>query len=473
MLEQTIIANLLTNEPFTRKVIPFLKSEYFQGPAERILHDKITTYFNKYNVTPTLTALGIELENDDKLTEEQFSITAEYLASDKITADNSDLQWLIDQTEEYCQARAVYLAIMESISILDGKSVEKSKTAIPSILSDALAVSFDINVGHDFLEDADQRWAHYHRVEEKIPFDIEVFNKITRGGTPRKTLNIILAGVHVGKTLSMCHMAAYNLLQGKNVLYISMEMGETEISQRIDCNLMDIVLDDLEALPRDLYLKKINNIRGKAPGKLIVKQFPTAMAGAGHFRHLMNELRIKKQFIPDVVYIDYINICASMRVKLGSNMGSYGYIKAIAEELRGLAIEKNVVMWSATQVNRSGFTNSDIGLEDTAESFGLPATADFMIAGVRTEELDALGQIMFKQLKNRYADANILKRFVVGVDLPKFRLHDVDNPIDGMMNDDRPVMDKSKFGEHDKEDTTMKWSTKTRGRKDFTQLFEG
>jgi archaellum biogenesis ATPase FlaH len=359
---------------------------------------------------------------------------------------------------------------MQSISIIDGKDKD-DKGTIPTLLSDALAVSFDPSVGHDLFDNSDDRFDFYHRVEERIPFDLDYLNKITKGGIPKKSLNIILAGTGVGKSLAMCHMASANLLDGKNVLYITMEMAEEKIAERIDANILNVTLDELSTIPKPLYDKKIENIKGKTSGKLIVKEYPTASAGSGHFRHLLNELKLKKQFKPDIIYIDYLNICMSSRIRSGAQVNSYTLVKAIAEELRGLAVEFNVPVVSATQTTRSGYSNSDVGLEDTSESFGLPATADFMFALISSEELEELGQMMVKQLKNRYGDPNVYKRFVVGVDRAKMRLYDVEQTAqEDVMDDDKPLFDKSPYGARAKEEDQMKWATKTMGRKNFSGL---
>jgi replicative DNA helicase len=370
------------------------------------------------------------------------------------------MDWLLESTESFCQERAVYNAVMDSISILDGKDKNRTKNSIPEILSEALGVSFDSHIGHDFIDDFADRYDYYHRVEEKLPFDLELMNKITRGGLSRKSLNIILAGTGVGKTLAMCHFAAANLAMGKNVLYITMEMAEEKIAERIDANLLNIASEDLQKLPRDLYENKIARLKAKTTGKLIIKEYPTASAHAGHFRHVLNELNLKRNFVPDIIYIDYLNICCSSRVKAGSNVNSYTYIKSIAEELRGLAVERNLPIVSATQTTRSGYSNSDPGLEDTSESFGLPATADFMIALIRSEDMDDRGQLMVKQLKNRYSDPADLRKFVVGIDRVKMRLFDVEETAqDDLIDDSRggktkrseSVMDNTKFGMEDRE----------------------
>ena len=446
-IENAIFGNLVYNEEYARKCIPFLKEEYFSTQDQKALFRLIKGYVDKYNAFPTKEVMAIDLSNTEGISEDTFKNCKELisgLTNDKATK----VDWLLDQTEKFCQDKAIYNAIMASIGILDDSSGKTSKGAIPQILTDALAVSFDTHIGHDFLEDSDTRYDFYHKKEERIPFDLDFFNKITQGGLPKKTLNIALAGTGVGKSLFMCHCAAANLIDGKNVLYITLEMAEERIAERIDANLLDVTLDDLKLLPKDVYDKKIARVRGKTNHKLIVKEYPTACAGSANFRHLLNELKIKKNFVPDIIYIDYLNICMSSRIKHGANVNSYTLIKAIAEELRGLAVEFNVPIVSATQTTRSGYSNSDVGLEDTSESFGLPATADFMFGLQSNEELEQQGQIMVKQLKNRYSDPGTIRRFIVGIDRSKMRLFDVEqNQQEGLL--DGPVMDKSKFGEED------------------------
>jgi hypothetical protein len=448
-IETTIFGNLVFNEEYARKCIPFLKEEYFISQAEKTTFRLIKEYVDQYNAFPSKEALAIDLSNRSGINEDNFKQCKELISG--LTYDTeTQINWLLDQTEKFCQDKAIYNAIMASIGILDDKTGKTSKGSIPQILSDALAVSFDTHIGHDFIEDADSRYDFYHTKESKLPFDLEFFNKITQGGLPKKTLNIILAGTGVGKSLAMCHFAAANLTEGKNVLYITLEMAEERIAERIDANLLDVSLDDLKVLPKDIYDKKIAKIKRKTDGKLIVKEYPTACAGAGNFRHLLNELKIKKKFIPDVIYIDYLNICMSSRIKNGANVNSYTLIKSIAEELRGLAVEFNVPIVSATQTTRSGYSNSDLGLEDTSESFGLPATADFMFGLSTNETLEGLGQIMVKQLKNRYNDPGINRRFILGVDRSKMRLFDVEQSAQEDLLDG-PVMDNTKFGEEDYE----------------------
>jgi len=425
-IERVIFDNLIFNETYGRKVIPFLKEEYFSDKNEKIVFNLIDDYVKNYNSFPTKEALYIDLTNKEGINEDSFQICKEIV--DNINKQyDTDLDWLLNQTEKFCQEKSVYNAIMESISILDDKTGKKTKGAIPDILSNALAVSFDSHIGHDFIENYEERFDFYHRKEVRVEFDLDYFNEITRGGLPRKTLNIALAGTGVGKSLFMCHCASANLTAGLNVLYITMEMAEEKIAERIDANLLDISVEDLSSLSKNSYDKKMKRLKEKTKGKLIIKEYPTACAGSGNFRHLLNELKIKKSFVPDIIYIDYLNICLSTRLKSNSNANSYTFIKAIAEELRGLAVEYNVPIVSATQTTRSGYSNSDLGLEDTSESFGLPATADFMFALISTEELESLNQIMVKQLKNRYSDPSSNRRFVVGVDRDKMRLYNAED----------------------------------------------
>ena len=426
-LEKTILRNLLRNDDYTRKVLPFIKDEYFSAEEDRVLYKEIKDFVIKYNKAPTYDALQIEVDSLPSLKEDQVKNINTTINDFRSNTDDTNIDWLVDSTEKFCQEKALYHAIMSSIEIMNNKNGALTTGAIPTILSDALAVSFDPNVGHDYLEDFDKRYDYYHRVLEKIPFDLEYFNKITKNGLPKKTLNIALAGTGVGKSLFMCHVAASALNQGKNVLYITLELAEEEVAKRIDANLMNITFEDLMSLSKDMYEKKASMIKSKTNGKLIVKEYPTAGASSMHFKALLNELNLKKSFKPDIIFVDYLNICMSSRVKPGSNINSYTYIKSIAEELRGLAVEFEVPLVSATQTTRSGFTSSDVGLEDTSESFGLPATADFMFALISTEELQELGQIMVKQLKNRYNDPTSNKRFVLGIDRAKMKLYDVEN----------------------------------------------
>ena len=449
-IERTILTNLLFNDDYNRKVIPFLKSEYFQDYNEKVVFDLIDSYVKKYNSFPSIEALAIDLSNKEGLNEATFKIAKEIISGLEHDS-NTKLDWLLDQTEKFCQDKALYLAIMQSIKIMDEKNGSISKGNIPSILTDALGVSFDTHIGHDFLLDSNERYEFYHRKEKRVAFDLDYFNTITNGGLPNKTLNIALAGTGVGKSLFMCHCAAANLTKGLNVLYITLEMAEERIAERIDANLLDTAVDELEMMPKQSYDTKINRLKEKFTGKLIIKEYPTACAGSANFRHLLNELRIKKNFEPDIIYIDYLNICLSSRIKHGANVNSYTLVKAIAEELRGLAVEYDVPIVSATQTTRSGYSNSDVGLEDTSESFGLPATADFMFALISSEELESLSQIMVKQLKNRYSDPGSNRRFVLGIDRSKMRLYDVEQSGQDGLVDDRPVMDKGKFMEEENE----------------------
>jgi archaellum biogenesis ATPase FlaH len=447
-IEQVILSNLLYNEEYSRKVIPFLKDEYFTNYNEKIIFNVISEYVQKYNAFPSKEALAIDLSNKDGIGEEVFRQSKELISAFKEDTETK-VDWLLDQTEKFCQDKAIYNAIMASIGILDDSSGKTTKGAIPQILSDALAVSFDTHIGHDFLEDADTRYDFYHTKEVKVPFNLEFFNKITGGGLPKKTLNIALAGTGVGKSLFMCHCAASNMASGLNVLYITLEMSEEKIAERIDANLLDTPINQLKLLPKETYDKKIERIKSKVKGKLIIKEYPTACAGSANFRHLLNELKIKKNFVPDIIYIDYLNICMSSRIKHGSNVNSYTYIKTIAEELRGLAVEFGVPIVSATQTTRSGYSSSDLGLEDTSESFGLPATADFMFGLISNEELRNVNQIMVQQLKNRYGDPGYIRRFVVGVDRSKMRLYDVEGSAQEDVLDG-PVMDNTEFGKREK-----------------------
>ena len=421
-IETTILRNLVFNEEFARKTIPFIQSDFFEERSEKIIFDEIVSFITKYDSAITLEALNIEVENRTDLTAEEVKNINDI--SKELNDSPIDHQWLLDTTEKWCRDRAIYLALMESIHIADGEDDKRNRDAIPSILSDALAVSFDNNIGHDYILNSDDRYEYYHRTEDKIPFDLEYFNKITKGGLPNKTLNIALAGTGVGKSLFMCHFASSVLLQGKNVLYITLEMAEEKIAERIDANLLNTPIQNLTDLPKPMFDKKVKKISKKTQGQLIIKEYPTASAHSGHFKALLNELALKKSFKPDIIFIDYLNICASSRYRANTAVNSYSYIKAIAEELRGLAVEANVPILSATQTTRSGFASSDVDLTDTSESFGLPATADLMFALISTEELEGLNQIMVKQLKNRYNDPTIFKRFIVGIDRAKMRLYD-------------------------------------------------
>jgi len=451
-IERTALTNLVFNEDYARKVLPHMKMEYFTDRIERTVFEEITKFVDKYNKIPTQTSLEIEVQSRKDLNEHDYSQVVEVIKT--LESTDVDLEWLLETTEKFCKDKAVYNAIVEGIQIIEGKDKDRDASAIPNILTDALAVGFDNRVGHDYLLDAEPRFDYYHTIEKKIPFDLEFFNKITKGGLPPKTLNIALAGTGVGKSLFMCHVAANCMSQGKNVLYITLEMAEERIAERIDANLMNISMEDLHALPKAMFDTKIKSIKEKTTGQLIIKEYPTASAHSSHFRGLMKELAIKKSFKPDIVFIDYLNICSSSRFKANGNVNSYMYIKAIAEELRGLAVETNVPFMSATQTTRSGFVSTDIGLEDTSESFGLPATADFMFALISNEELDALNQIAVKQLKNRYNDPTVNRRFIVGIDRAKMRLFDVksseqDGLVDSGQDDgfNEPVFDKTDFGE--------------------------
>ena len=443
-IEQTILRNLLTDEKYMRKVLPFIKPDYFQG-VYKTLFKEAGKYVAKYNKLPSSETMAIQL-GDAQMSEEQFGMAMDVVPN-LFSKEKIDYQWLLDHTEKWCQDRAIYISIMESISIIDGKHETLTKNSLPELLQKALGVAFDTNVGHDYVEQAEERWDFYHTEEDRIPFDLSYFNKITKGGVPKKTLNIALAGTGVGKSLFMCHVGAAALVEGKNVLYITMEMAEEKIAERIDANLLNVPIDQLDSMSKDMFTEKVKNLARKTTGRLIVKEYPTGSAHAGHFRALLNELKLKKQFEPDIIFVDYLNICASSRMKaMGGSINSYTYIKAIAEELRGLAVEFNLPIFSATQTTRSGYGNSDVGLEDTSESFGLPATADLMFALISTEELEKDGQMMVKQLKNRYNDPTMHKRFVVGVDRAKMRLYDVEE-TEQTLTDDTPVFDKSSSGD--------------------------
>ena len=446
MIEPLILGSLLHNEEYTRKVLPFLEEEYFDSLENKLIYRTIDTYIKDYNSVPTKDALRLSLEESRSVSEEQFEVISKTINELSYDEKNSE-DWLLDKTETFCQDKALYNAIRTSIGVMDSNDSKLDKGSIPKLLQDALGVSFDNSVGHDFLENVDERYEFYHRKEARIEFDIELLNTITKGGLPRKSLNIILAGTGVGKSLAMCHFAASNLMHGKNVLYITLEMAEERIAERIDANLLDASIDEIHMMPKDVFEKKVNRLKSKTPGKLIVKEYPTASAGSGHFRHLLNELKLKKNFTPDIIYVDYLNICTSSRIKANAMANSYTLIKSIAEELRGLAVEYDVPIVSATQTTRSGFSSSDVGLEDTSESFGLPATADFMVALIATEELEQLGQIMIKQLKNRWGDPNSNKRFVIGIDRSRMRFYNVEQSAQDGMVDDTPVMSNSPYGE--------------------------
>ena len=414
----------MNNEDYIRKVLPFLKTRYFENKEHQLVFDEIDKFFNKYNNRPTKEALHIELDQRTDLNEELWKSTQDVLSG--LSDTKVEQEWLLETTENYCKDRALHLAVLEGISIINDNDENRSTNSLPDILSEALGVSFDTHVGHDYIDNADDRFEFYHKKEQKIPFDLSFFNDITNGGLPNKTLNIIMSGTGVGKTLFMCHHAANVLISGYDVLYITLEMAEERIAERIDANLMDITIDELHEIPKESFQNAVKKITKKTQGKLIIKEYPTASAHSGHFKSLLKELTMKRQFVPKIIFIDYLNICSSSRFKTGANVGSYFYIKAIAEELRGFAVENNLPIVSATQVNRSGFTATDIGLEDTSESFGLPATADFMFALIQTEELEGLNQIMVKQLKNRYNDPTRNKKFIIGVDRAKMKLYDVE-----------------------------------------------
>ena len=436
-IETTILSNLIHNEEYTRKVIPFIRSEYFTDYTEREIYKVISNYVEKYNNTPSIEAIDIDLQKTNQ-NEEQYKTLQNYI--EQLQPSESEFNWLLDETEKWCKDRAIYNAIFSGIQIIDGKDKKKTPEAIPDILTKALAVSFDTQVGHDYIDQSTERYEFYHEVEEKIPFDLDFFNKITKGGMPNKTLNIVLAGTGVGKSLFMCHVAAASLMKNYNVLYITLEMAEKKIAERIDANLMNISLDDLHDLPARMFNDKFSRIQKKTQGKLIVKEYPTVQAGAGHFRHLVKELGMKRKFVPNVIFIDYINLCLSM-VYRGANTNSYEKIKSIAEELRGLAVELVVPIITATQINRTGASSSDVSMENVAESFGLPATADLFLALIRTDELDELNEIMVKQLKNRYSDITKNRRFVLGIDRSKMRLFDCEEDAqeDLMQDDDLSV----------------------------------
>ena len=452
-IENTIIKNLISNEEYMRKVLPFLKPDYFDNTHEKIIFEEVAKFIIEYDKSPTSEILSIECEKRKDINDDAYKDILTYLKDLETLGESID-DWLIDTTEKWCKERAIYLALVESISIADGHDIKKGVDAIPAILSDALAVGFDNHVGHDYLEDYSERFDFYHRKEDRIQFDLDFFNKITKGGLPNKTLNIALAGTGVGKSLFMCHVASSVLLQGKNVLYITLEMAEEKIAERIDANLLNIPVQQLMDVPRKMFETKVTKLSEKTQGNLIIKEYPTAAAHSGHFKGLLNELSLKKTFKPDIIFIDYLNICASSRYRAGSNVNSYSYIKAIAEELRGLAVETNVPIVSATQTTRSGFSSSDVDLTDTSESFGLPATADLMFALISTEELEEVNQIMVKQLKNRYNDPTMNKRFVIGIDRAKMRLYDVDQ------SSQEDIVDSGQGVEYNSEKETKKIQNK-------------
>ena len=451
-LEHSILKNLIYNETFARKVLPFLRTDYFSDNTEKVVYKEVDDFINKYNSLPTHEALIINLTESKKLTEQEVRNSMELLQNINQHKDEpTEMKWLVEQTEKFCQDKAIYNAIMESVSILDDKGDKKAKGEIPKILSDALGVSFDPNVGHDYIDDFSNRYDLYHKVESRVKFDLDIFNKITKGGLPIKTLNVALAGTGVGKSLFMCHVAASCLSNAQNVLYITMEMAEEKIAERIDANLLNVTMDELHVMSKDDYVRKFGVLKNKTQGKLIIKEYPTAAANALHFRALLQELQLKKSFKPDIIFIDYLNICSSSRIKPGGSVNSYTYIKSIAEELRGLAVEAGLPIVTATQTTRSGFTNTDVDLTDTSESFGLPATADFMFALISTEELQQLNQIMVKQLKNRYSDPSVFKRFIVGIDRSKMRLYDTEQSSQTDISDSgQPDKPLSTFGNRER-----------------------
>jgi len=441
-IETKILSNLIYDEKYARKVVPFIKENYFELLYEKVIFQEIHKFIMKYDDVPTKSILNIEVENRKDISDDMYQSSINLI--NELNEDKVDGQWLLDTTEKWCKDRAIYLALLDSVKIADGKDKTRSKDSIPSILSDALSVSFDDHIGHDYISDSESRYDFYHKKEDKIPFDLEFFNKITKGGLPSKTLNVALAGTGVGKSLFMCHMASSILLQGRNVLYITLEMAEERIAERIDANLLNVNIQEIIDIPKTLYESKLMKLHEKTRGKLIIKEYPTASAHVGHFKSLLNDLALKKGFRPDIIFIDYLNICASSRYK-GSIVNSYTYVKAIAEELRGLAVECNVPIVTATQTTRSGYGNSDVELTDTSESFGLPATADFMFALISTEELEQLGHIMVKQLKNRYNDPTVFKRFIVGVDRAKMKLYNVDVTAQKGITDSGQSFDDSEY----------------------------
>ena len=454
-IERTALRNLIHNEEYSRKVLPFIKEDYFSDRLERLLFKEIYRFITKFNALPTKEALSIEINDSKDITEDEYKKITDIIAT--LNPEKINLDWLVETTEKFCKDRAIHNAILSGIQIIDGKDKKHTPEYLPDLLSDALSVSFDQKVGHDYLLETKERFDFYKKKEERLELDLEYFNKITRGGIPSKTLNICLAGTGVGKTMFMTHLASSVLLQNKNVLYITLEMAEERIAERIDANLLNVGMSDLEELPYQMYETKINKLQSKTTGALIIKEYPTAAASVSHFKNLISELALKKSFKPDILFVDYLNICASARFKAGANVNSYTYIKAIAEELRGLAVEFNVPVVSATQTTRQGFTSSDIGLEDTSESFGLPATADFMFAIIATEELDQLNQFQVKQLKNRYSDPGLYRRFVIGVDKSKMKLFDVEQTAqDDIINDDTPGFDNTQFGNEDNRRTLFK-----------------
>jgi len=453
-IERIILTNLCNNEEYLRKVIPFLKSEYFSSSSERVIFDKIAAHTETYNAPPSKQAIVIAVTEDKSVSETQYNEVQAIV--NELEQEDTNGEWLLDETEKFCKDKALFNAIMESIQIIDGKNKELGKDALPSILSDALGVGFDNNVGHDYIQNADDRYEFYHRLEEKLPFDLEMLNKITEGGLSNKTLNVILAGTGAGKSLFMCHVGASHIARGNNVLYITLEMSEERIAERIDANLMNLPIGQLKDLSKQMFDDRISKISNKIQGRLIVKEYPTASAHSGHFKSLLNELKLKRNFVPDIIFIDYLNICASSRFKAGTAANSYTIIKSIAEELRGLAVEFDVPIVTATQTTRTGYNNSDVELTDTSESFGLPATADLMLALINTEELEQMGQLMIKQLKNRYSDPTANKRFMIGVDRSRMKLYDLEDSQAGLTDsgasrqDQTPVFDRGKSSTTDK-----------------------
>ena len=443
-IERTAIRNLIHNEQYCRKVLPFIKEEYFTDRLEKVLFTEIYKFVNKYNNLPTKESLSIEINGNKSINEDEYKQVTDILST--LNPEPVNLEWLVETTEKFCKDRSIHNAVLNGIQIIDGKDKNHTLEYLPELLSNALSVSFDQKVGHDYLLESKERYDYYNRKEERLELDLDFFNKITRGGIPSKTLNICLAGTGVGKTMFMTHLAASTLLQGKNVLYITMEMAEEKIAERIDANLLDVSLNTMNDLPKMMFEKKITRVREKTKGKLIIKEYPTATAHSGHIRHLLQELDLKRDFKPEIIFIDYLNICSSFRVRPGSNVNTYTYIKSIAEELRGLAVEFDVPIMSATQTNRTGFTSTDVGLEDTSESFGLPATADFMFALISTEDMEELDQVMVKQLKNRYNDPSYHKRFVLGIDRSKMRLYDCEQSAQDELVDIGPVMDNTATG---------------------------
>ena len=447
-VEFLILRNLIHNEEYVRKVVPFIKADYFEDYNQKVVFEEIIKFVEEYNKPATKEILCIEAEKRQDINDSSFKEVTDLISS--LDDETTEFSWLVNTTEKWCRDRAIYLALMESIQLADGKDETKGRAAIPTILSDALSVSFDNHIGHDYLNDYEERYESYHRKEDKIPFDLEYFDKITKGGLPNKTLNIALAGTGVGKSLFMCHVASSVLLQGKNVLYITLEMAEEKIAERIDANLLNVNIQDITDLPKQMFEGKVQNLSEKTQGTLIIKEYPTASAHSGHFKALLQELALKKSFRPDIIFIDYLNICSSSRYKAGSNVNSYSFIKAIAEELRGLAVEANLPIVSATQTTRSGYGSSDVELTDTSESFGLPATADLMFALISTEDLEPLNQIMVKQLKNRYNDPTVNKRFIVGIDRAKMRLYDCEQ------NAQEDIVDSGQEEEYNNEEKKFK-----------------